>query len=168
MEHEAQPVETSEHPMEQSLPEVRSREALSAATPLAPSSTLMLALACLAAFLFPGLGHLVLKRWGRGALLALSIGGMFLLGLFWLDGHLYRPDLSGPLSVFTVLTHLAPFLANVGVGGLYGLCYLLDVGFQTHPAASTYEIGNTFLLVAGLLNYLVILDASDIARGRKR
>ena len=33
--------------------------------------------------------------------------------------------------------------------------------------ATTYEYGNTFLIVAGLLNFLVILDAFDIAKGRK-
>ena len=33
--------------------------------------------------------------------------------------------------------------------------------------AVTYEYGNTFLMTAGLLNALVILDAFDIAMGRK-
>ena len=33
--------------------------------------------------------------------------------------------------------------------------------------AASYEYGNTFLMTAGLLNFLVILDAFDIAMGRK-
>ncbi len=33
--------------------------------------------------------------------------------------------------------------------------------------AVTYEYGNAFLIVAGLLNMLVVLDAWDIAVGRK-
>ena len=33
--------------------------------------------------------------------------------------------------------------------------------------AVTYEYGNTFLIVAGLLNALVVIDAFDIAMGRK-
>ena len=33
--------------------------------------------------------------------------------------------------------------------------------------APTFEYGNTFLIVAGLLNCLVVLDAFDIAMGRK-
>ncbi len=33
--------------------------------------------------------------------------------------------------------------------------------------AVTYEYGNTFLIVAGLLNMLVALDAVDMARGVK-
>jgi hypothetical protein len=31
----------------------------------------------------------------------------------------------------------------------------------------TYEYGNAFLIVAGLLNMLVLLDAFDVAEGRK-
>ena len=33
--------------------------------------------------------------------------------------------------------------------------------------AITYEYGNAFAIVAGLLNMLVVLDAYDIAEGRK-
>ena len=33
--------------------------------------------------------------------------------------------------------------------------------------AASYEYGNTFLIVAGLLNMLVVLDAYDVALGRK-
>ncbi len=31
---------------------------------------------------------------------------------------------------------------------------------------ATYEYGNTFLIVAGLLNMLVVIDAYDVALGR--
>ena len=33
--------------------------------------------------------------------------------------------------------------------------------------AVTYEYGNAFLIVAGLLNMLVVIDAYDVAMGRK-
>jgi hypothetical protein len=33
--------------------------------------------------------------------------------------------------------------------------------------AVTYEYGNAFLIVAGLLNMLVMIDAFDVAMGRK-
>jgi hypothetical protein len=33
--------------------------------------------------------------------------------------------------------------------------------------AVTYEYGNTFLIVAGLLKALVVIDAFDISMGRK-
>jgi len=162
MEHEVSAVDTgTEEMMNQSLPGMGSGELPSSVMPrVADVSPVKMLLACLGAILFPGLGHLMLGRWGRALLLAFSIGSMFALGLFWMDGHLYRPDPSEPLSLF-------PFLANAGLGGIYGLCYWLNAGFVANAAAPTYEFGNTFLFGAGLLNYLVILDAFDIAVGRK-
>jgi hypothetical protein len=47
---------------------------------------------------------------------------------------------------------------------------VLGIGFTddpVHAARATYEYGNTFLLIAGLLNYLCMLDAFDISAGRK-
>lgn len=41
-----------------------------------------------------------------------------------------------------------------------------DAGAGTVTSV-TYEYGNVFLIVAGLLNSLVILDAFDIGMGRK-
>jgi len=35
------------------------------------------------------------------------------------------------------------------------------------PTAQTADYGWLFLVVAGLLNYLIVFDAFDIARGRK-
>lgn len=163
MEQEVQSVDRStEETMNRSLPGMGSGEIPSALMPgVASVSPAKIALTCLAALVFPGLGHVVLGRWGRALLLAFSIVGLFTLGLFWMEGHLYQPDLSEPLSVF-------PFLANAGLGGIYGFCYLLKIGLEANAAAPTYEFGNTFLFVAGLLNYLIILDAFDIAVGRKQ
>ena len=61
-------------------------------------------------------------------------------------------------------------IANLGTGALYIISWLLGHGFTDDPiqaARATYEYGNTFLLIAGLLNYLTMLDAFDIAAGRK-
>jgi hypothetical protein len=42
-------------------------------------------------------------------------------------------------------------------------------GYESGRVTSvTYEYGNTFTEVGGLLNVLVILDAYDVAMGRKR
>ena len=60
--------------------------------------------------------------------------------------------------------------ADIGSGILYIVCFLFDFGFRDDPAQAaraTYEYGTTFLLIAGLLNYLTMLDAFDIAAGRK-
>ena len=61
-------------------------------------------------------------------------------------------------------------IANLGSGVLYLFCLGFGIGFADDPqqaARATYEYGNTFLLIAGLLNYLTVLDAFDIAVGRK-
>ena len=56
--------------------------------------------------------------------------------------------------------------ADIGIGVLYFLAWALGYGAGS-VVAPTYEYGNTFLIVAGLLNLLVVIDAYDIALGRK-
>ena len=60
----------------------------------------------------------------------------------------------------------AAAFANAGLGlpWVVGRALGLGTGVVT---AVTYEYGNTFLIVAGLLNFLVVLDAYDIGAGRK-
>jgi len=88
---------------------------------------------------------------------------MFLLGLR-LGGHLFRVTDQG----FAALLQLLPMSANLGSGLLYLFCFVTNIGFAEQAQRVTYEYGNTFLLVAGLLNYLCMLDAFDIAAGRKQ
>ena len=98
----------------------------------------------------PGLGHFLQGKWVRG----------FLLG-----GHLFT---MGPKDQgLSALLQLLPMSANFGSGLLYIFCLLTNTGFAEQAQRVTYEYGNTFLLVAGLLNYLAMLDAFDIAAGRK-
>ena len=63
------------------------------------------------------------------------------------------------------LVALAAF-ANAGLGlpWIAGRALGLGNGVVT---VVTYEYGNTYLIVAGLLNFLVMLDAYDIGAGRK-
>jgi hypothetical protein len=68
------------------------------------------------------------------------------------------------------LLQVPPMIANLGTGTLYIISWVLGYGFADDPvqaARATYEYGNTFLLIAGLLNDLTMLDAFDIAAGRK-
>lgn len=74
---------------------------------------------------------------------------------------------SGPGSS---ILQVPPMIGNMGAGALYVICWILGVGFGEDPqqaARATYEYGNHLLLIAGLLNYLTMLDAFDIAAGRK-
>ena len=119
----------------------------------------------LAAWAVPGLGHLMQKRWGRALLLGGAVWVMFFVGL-GLGGHLFKMNSSD--QGIAALLQLLPMSANFGAGLLYIFCWLTNTGFAEQAQRVTYEYGNTFLLVAGLLNYLVALDAFDIAAGRKQ
>ena len=115
-------------------------------------------LICIAAWLVPGAGHLWQGRTQKGAVFLVAIPLMFVLGL-WLNGRLFPFEPSQPLVA------LAAF-ASIGNGIPYFIATLLNLGKGVVTAA-TYDYGNTFLIVAGLLNMLVVLDAYDIALGRK-
>ena len=117
------------------------------------------------AWFIPGLGHVLQKRWWRAALMGGAVWICFFVGM-GMGGHLF--SLSGEGS--SALLQVPPMIANLGTGALYLVSWLLDYGFKDDPAQAaraTYEYGNTFLLIAGLLNYLTMLDAFDIAAGRK-
>jgi len=117
------------------------------------------------AWFIPGLGHVLQKRWWRAALMGGAVWICFFVGM-GMGGHLF--DLSTENS--SALLQVPPMIANLGTGALYLVSWLLDYGFKDDPAQAaraTYEYGNTFLLIAGLLNYLTMLDAFDIAAGRK-
>ena len=114
--------------------------------------------AVVAAWLVPGLGHLLLRRRARGVLffclvlIATAIGCKLL-------GNLSQVVPGQPLS----------FLATIGTMGMglpyFILRYLLD--YQGDVVAAGYEYGTAFLLTAGLMNLLLVLDAWDIALGKK-
>jgi hypothetical protein len=76
-----------------------------------------------------------------------------------LQGRLFPFEPTQPLVL------LAAF-ADLGNGLPYFLAKALGHG-AGRVVAVTYEYGNAFAIVAGLLNMLVVLDAYDIAEGRK-
>jgi hypothetical protein len=117
-----------------------------------------LTLVCVLAWLIPGAGHLVQGRRDKGLVFLIALPLMFAIGL-WLEGRLFPLEWSDPLVFLGAI-------ANRGIGLPYVLARMMDAGAGTVTAAS-YEYGNTFLMTAGLLNFLVILDAFDIAMGRK-
>jgi hypothetical protein len=126
------------------------------------------ALAVIAAWLVPGAGHLVLGRFGRALLFFVTIAGAFSLGLA-LDGRLFWPTPSETPTYFHYdLITVLWFFAQIGAGLCYIVSYALGIGTIPIPEAATFEYGNTFMFLAGLLNYLVMHDAFDIGAGRKR
>ena len=117
--------------------------------------------ACLLAYLVPGLGHLYLRQWVKGAVFLGAISALFALGLV-MDARLVLPTGWGdPLA-------LLRSVAQMAMGVPYFVARALEIGFDERLVKSvTHEYGSTFTEAAGLLNVLVILDAYDIAVGRK-
>lgn len=112
----------------------------------------------LLAWLIPGAGHFTLGKRQKALVFGIVLPGMFLIGLV-LKGRLF------PFTPGDPLVALAS-LANVMAGVPYLAARLFGAGGGV-VTASTYEYGNTFMIAAGLLNTLVVLDAYDVARGRK-
>ena len=125
-------------------------------------------LAVLASMLVPGAGHVVLGKYGRGLLFFATITGAFIIGLS-LHARLFYP-MTSPTEHSSAPDFVGVlwFFAQIGSGLCYIASYLFGLGTIPQPSASTFEYGNTFTCLAGLLNYLVMYDAYDIAAGRKR
>ena len=124
----------------------------------APGLPLPLPALMAAAWLVPGLGHLLLGRRSRAAVVAAVIVVAFVVGAL-LQGELMFPQSGDPLS------YLA-FIAGLGNGALFFVARFLGFG-QGVVTSPSYEFGNTFLLTAGMMNLLLVLDTHDIAVGKK-
>ena len=83
---------------------------------------------------------------------------MFAIGLA-LEGRLFPFNLAEPLAALAAV-------ADIGAGLPYFMARALGFG-AGRVLAATFEYGNAFLISAGLANAMVILDAHDIALGRK-
>jgi len=119
-----------------------------------------LVLLCAAAWAIPGAGHLWLGRRFKGLIFLTALLAMFAVGLA-LEGRLF-PLQASASDLFAGLMGLA----DAGIGAPYFAAAALGYG-AGNVRAVTYEYGNAFLIVAGLLNLLVVVDAYDIAVGRK-
>jgi hypothetical protein len=115
-------------------------------------------LICLAAWALPGAGHLLLGRIQKGVIFFVSLTLMFGCGL-WLEGRLFPVEIRQPLVALAAL-------ADMGIGVLFFVARQAGAG-AGRVVALSYEYGNAFLIVAGLMNMLVVLDVFDIAQGRK-
>jgi hypothetical protein len=108
-------------------------------------------------WLVPGGGHFLLHKWGRGALLAASILGMFVMGIA-MQGKLYgnAHDILGILGL----------AGDLGNGLLYFVSRALGLGADS-VQVTTADYGTRFIVVAGLLNVIAAVDAHNLRTGRK-
>jgi hypothetical protein len=110
-------------------------------------------------WLVPGAGHLLTGEFRKAAIFFVVLSGMFAAGLGF-SGELFAFDTAEPLVFLAAAAQWALGLPRL-IAGLAG-------AGRGDLVAATYEYGNTFLIVAGLLNMLVVLDAYDRASGVKR
>ena len=114
------------------------------------------------AWLIPGGGHFLLKRPGRGGLIAASVVAMFLLGLM-MRGALFAPQGN---DLLTMVIYYGGFVGDLMSGLLYFLTVWLGYN-QPDVAGHVHDYGTKFLVAAGLLNVLAMVDVFEIATGKK-
>ena len=113
---------------------------------------------CVVSWLVPGAGHLLQRRHQKGVIFLIAVPLMFAIGLA-LKGRLFPFIFSDPLVGLAAIGQL-----GMGVPYLISRAMGLGAGVVT---AGSYEYGNTFLIVSGLLNMLIAIDAYDVRLGRK-
>ena len=118
----------------------------------------------LISWFLPGVGHILQGRWKRGVVIGLVVWMMFFIAV--LSGGIYYPGFSFKDGALLYLLNIFAKLGN----GLGTIISFLMMSNPPHNVAAwpTFEYGGRFLEVAGLLNYLALLDAVDIHLGRKK
>jgi hypothetical protein len=119
----------------------------------------MAVIAAAAAWGVPGLGHLLLRRWGKALVYFLAVGALVTAGM-WMRGNVFH---SGGADAFETLG----YLADLGSGAFYFLAPRIDAaGPDVSHAAGDY--GTRLIAAAGVLNMLCVLEAFEIGlRGRE-
>jgi len=115
-------------------------------------------------WLFPGAGHILQKRLKRGLVIGIAFWTMFIIAI-WSGGAYYPGFDFQDGQLLYLLNVFARF--GSGLGALISFLF-----FSTPPpnvaSWATFEYGGRFLEIAGLLNFLAIIDAIDLQVGRKK
>jgi TM2 domain-containing membrane protein YozV len=112
----------------------------------------------LVTWMIPGMGHLVLRRWGRGLIFLGVVGTLAITG-FLLRGNIFSAHAE---DIFEFLG----YLADLGSGIFFFFAKSIEkAGPDVSRAAGDY--GTRFIATAGVVNMLCMLDAFEIAKGRK-
>lgn len=112
----------------------------------------------LLAWLIPGAGHLVLRRWQRALVFFIAVGGLAISG-YLMRGNVFRLHSQDPFGTLG-------FMADA----CSGVFYLLSRAFETagpNVSRAVGDYGTRFIAAAGIVNILGVCDAFEIARGRR-
>lgn len=114
------------------------------------------------AWLIPGGGHFLLGHRFRGLILASATVLLFVAGLA-MGGAMFEPQRG---DLFTTLIYYGGFVGDLSSGILYVLAVSLGYD-QVEMAGHVHDYGTKFLVGAGLFNILAMVDAYEIATGKK-
>jgi hypothetical protein len=117
----------------------------------------------LVSWLVPGAGHFLLSRRGRAAILFATILLTFLVGIA-MNGPFFSPSSNG--DMLSRLIQYGGFIGDLASGGLYFVAWLLGYG-PPDQAGHVPDYGSKFLVAAGLMNILAMVDAYEIATKKK-
>jgi hypothetical protein len=131
-----------------------------AAAPAVPLNKWILPV--VAAWIVPGGGHFLQKRTGRGALILASVTLMFLFGMF-MRGMMFTPEKG---DILTTLINYGGFVCDLASGILYFAAAIFGYNVPDMPG-DVHDYGTKFLVTAGLLNILSMVDSYEIAAGKK-
>src|ERR1700751_5576072 len=120
-------------------------------------------LTCLAAWLVPGAGHLMLGKRGRAAIIFGAVVLSFTVGLL-MHGPFFEPTSAGDL--LSRLIQYGGFIGDLSSGLLYIVSSWLGYG-PPQSAGHNADYGSKFLVCAGLMNILAMVDAYEIATRQK-
>jgi len=113
---------------------------------------------CIAGWLIPGLGHLLLGRRWRALILFASIVIMFVMGVA-MQGQFFT---SGTGSYLETLGYFGELCVGIPMPAARFFGYT-----GGNPLFVSSDYGTAFLVASGMLNVLSVFDAYDIAMGRK-
>lgn len=111
-----------------------------------------------AGWILPGLGHAILKMWGRAAICFVTVAILVLFGT-GMRGNIFT---SQGEDAFDTLG----YIADLGTGTFYFVANRLEPE-GADVSRSEGDYGTRLLATAGVLNLLAALHAYEAARGRK-
>lgn len=111
------------------------------------------------AWFIPGLGHLLVRRWGRALAFFAAVGGLAISG-YLMRGNVFPPHSDDPFGTLG-------FIADACSGVFYLLSRVVETG-GPNVSRAIGDYGTRFIAAAGIVNMLAVFDAYEIALGRRR
>lgn len=113
----------------------------------------------IAAWLVPGLGHALQRKWARALVYFLAVAALLAVGLV-MHGTMFTSESAADAFDFL------GYLSNLGTGIFYFVMHSTAAA-AADAAHASGDYGTRFLATAGVLNLLCVVEAYEIARRRK-